>query len=229
MKGTSTATSARRWSILCDFDGTVTQQDVIDGLLERHGLPGWQQLEEDWLAGRIGSRECMQRQVALLDMDAGQLRAWLDAVPVDPDFSAFVAAARDRGHAVGIVSDGIDHAIHHILARFGLADLPVAANHWEPTPAPRRWRLTSPHAAADCGAGTCKCARIGLARSGDARPVLLIGDGRSDFCASGAADFVLAKGRLAGYCRERRIPHQPIAGFGAALELLPQLDAFLPA
>ncbi len=50
------------WSILCDFDGTISLEDVIDSLLEKYGQPGWQELEDQWKAGKIGSRECMQGQ-----------------------------------------------------------------------------------------------------------------------------------------------------------------------
>ena len=38
-----------QWSILCDFDGTISLEDVIDSLLENFGQPGWQQLEDQWL------------------------------------------------------------------------------------------------------------------------------------------------------------------------------------
>jgi 2-hydroxy-3-keto-5-methylthiopentenyl-1-phosphate phosphatase len=217
------------WRILCDFDGTITLEDVIDGLLERFGMPGWQGLEEDWIAGRIGSRECMQGQVALLDVGRAELDAHLDTLRIDPDFGAFVAAARALGHEVSIVSDGIDYAIHRLLRRHRLPPLAVAANRWLPTESPRRWRLASPYEAADCASGTCKCARVQQARERGAHPVLLIGDGRSDFCASQAADLVFAKGKLVDHCRQQRVPHQPIAGFGAALELLPRLDAWLAA
>lgn len=217
------------WNILCDFDGTISSEDVIDGLLTRHGLPGWQQLEDDWVAGRIGSRDCMQGQVALLDIGRDELDAHLDSLAIDPAFPAFVAAARARGHDLSVVSDGLDYAIHRILGRHGLGDLRVAANRWVATDDPRRWRLESPFSTADCPSGTCKCARIGLARPAPTAPVLLVGDGRSDFCASGAADLVFAKGRLATHCSEQRHRHRPIAGFADALALLPELDSLLAA
>jgi 2,3-diketo-5-methylthio-1-phosphopentane phosphatase len=217
----------RHWNILCDFDGTISTEDVIDGLLERYGQEGWRALEADWVAGQIGSRECMQGQVALLDLAGDELDAHLDTLAVDPDFPAFVAEARRQGHQVSVVSDGLDYAIRRLLARHGLGDLPVAANRLSPGDVPRRWRLDSPFSADDCGSGTCKCARIQGARAAPAGPVLLVGDGRSDFCASGAADLVFAKGRLARYCAEQQLRHRPIAGFGDALALLPDLDSLL--
>ena len=47
--------SSAPWTILCDFDGTIAVEDVIDSMLVRFGRPGWEALEDDWRAGRIGS------------------------------------------------------------------------------------------------------------------------------------------------------------------------------
>ncbi|WP_442975539.1 hypothetical protein, partial [Salmonella enterica] len=59
--------------MLCDFDGTIAHDDVIDSLLLRFGRAGWDRLEADWREGRIGSRECLAGQVALLDMSRDEL------------------------------------------------------------------------------------------------------------------------------------------------------------
>src|SRR5690242_21430352 len=210
------------WTILCDFDGTISVEDVIDSLLDRYGRPGWEQLERDWRAGRIGSRACMGGQVALLDMSQEELDAHLDDVWIDHAFPAFVAKARGLGVPIHVVSDGLDYAIHRILARHGLDDLPVSANHLAPGVPPQRWLLTSPFQAPGCSSGTCKCACAEQARAGGAK-TLLIGDGASDFCAADRADFVFAKHRLIEHCRAAGIPYVPITGFEDALELLPAL------
>jgi 2-hydroxy-3-keto-5-methylthiopentenyl-1-phosphate phosphatase len=210
------------WTILCDFDGTIAVEDVIDSLLDRYGRPGWEQLEKDWRAGRIGSRACMGGQVALLDMGHDELDARLAEVRIDHGFPAFVAKARERGVPIHVVSDGLDYAIHRILGRHGLDDLPVSANHLAPGVPPQRWRLTSPFQVPGCGSGTCKCACAEQARAGGAK-TLLIGDGASDFCAADHADFVFAKHRLIEHCRAAGIPYVPITGFEDALELLPAL------
>ena len=52
---------------------------------------------------------------------------------------------------------------------------------------------------------------------------LLIGDGASDFCVAGAADFVFAKGKLIAHSIAKNIPHVAIGGFADALNLLPAL------
>lgn len=209
------------WNIFCDFDGTISVADVIDSMLAEHGMPGWEQLEEDWRAGRIGSRECMSGQVALLDMDHVDIGRLLDAATIDPAFPAFVAEARRRHVPLQVVSDGLDYAIGVILRRHELRGLAVAANHLRRVSS-RRWQMDSPWQAAGCSSGTCKCACVDRMR-GDGRKTLLIGDGASDFCAAGHVDFVFAKSRLIGYCRANGIAHVPITGFDEATALLPLL------
>ena len=212
------------WTLLCDFDGTISLEDTTDTLLERFGQPGWEKLETEWREGRIGSRECMAGQVALLDMDRAELDEHLAARAVDPEFGEFVRRAQAQGMHVEILSDGLDYAIRKILARDALDHLPITANRLEPV-AERGWRLAFPNASTACTAasGTCKCARAARYQTAPRKRVLMIGDGASDFCVAEAADFVFAKGKLIAHCVAKNIPHAPIRGFADALALLPAL------
>lgn len=212
-------TSIQPWTVLCDFDGTIALDDVTDSLLLRFGRPGWDALESDWREGRIGSRQCMAGQVALLDCSADELFDHVAAVPIDSHFAAFVEAVEARGWPLVIVSDGLDLTINAILRRHGLARLPVVANHLVPD-GPRRWKLEFPNARTNCSvaSGTCKCAQApGAGR------VLMIGDGASDFCVAARADLNFARKRLLEHCLDQGLPHHPVADFQQALALLPEL------
>jgi 2,3-diketo-5-methylthio-1-phosphopentane phosphatase len=208
------------WTILCDFDGTIALDDTTDTLLERFGRPGWERLESDWRAGRIGSHDCMAGQVALLDMSGADLDAHLAERDIDPAFAEFVRVAHAGGTRIEVLSDGLDHAIRTILGRHGLDWLPITSNRLEPA-GERSWRLEFPHASPACrvASGTCKCVRARATR----KRVLLIGDGGSDFCVAETVDFVFAKSRLIDHCAARGIAHAPIGGFADALALLPGL------
>lgn len=208
------------WVIQCDFDGTISVADVTDALLERFGRPGWREIEAEWEAGEIGSGECMKRQVALLDMRRCELDEFLAGMAIDPHFASFVAAARRLGIALEVVSDGIDHAIHRILALHRLEGLPVRANHLVQVDE-RRWRLTSPHASTACvsACATCKCELLAQ-HAAASRKVLFVGDGRSDFCVADKADAVLAKSRLIDHCVQHGIAHAPFRDFEQALALM---------
>lgn len=211
------------WGILCDFDGTISLGDVTDALLSRFGRPGCDELETAWLAGEIGSRDCMRGQIALLDASLNEVNAVLDSIAIDPAFVEFAAVARQHGVPLQVVSDGLDYAIGRILSRHGLHDLPVFANRLEQR-GERGWALHFPHSNPHCrkGSGHCKCAHAAQQQRHWAR-TLYVGDGASDFCVSGEVDLVLAKDKLVDYCRAQGIAHYPVSGFAAALALWPAL------
>ncbi len=210
------------WTILCDFDGTVTLRDVTDSLLVELGRAGWEDLEAQWRSGAIGSRECMTGQVALLGGDTSQLNAVIDHIAIDPAFPAFVRAARSKGAHVVILSDGLDHAIDRILARQGIdPPLEIVSNHLVRTQT-EAWKLVFPHSQPDCRSGNCKCA-CARRQQKLGRLTLLIGDGQSDVCVAGRANFVFAKDRLLEHCRSNGIQHRAFTDFNEAAALLPDL------
>lgn len=211
------------WSVLCDFDGTISPRDTADCLIDAFGNARCQQLEQAWLAGEIGSRTCMGEQIAELRASRAELDRLIDAIHIDPGFPDFVRTAEALGVEVIVVSDGLDYVIARILARYGLTRLPIRANRLTAT-APCRWRLSFPFARSGCTSGHCKCAQVRTAH-GHSRRTLLIGDGTSDFCAAARADRVWAKGRLAEYCQQQRIAYQPLRDFTEARSMLSGLRA----
>jgi 2-hydroxy-3-keto-5-methylthiopentenyl-1-phosphate phosphatase len=60
------STARVKCRVLVDFDGTIAPTDTTDLLLERFAEPEWHSIEDDWKAGRIGSRECLVRQIDLV-------------------------------------------------------------------------------------------------------------------------------------------------------------------
>ena len=206
-----------RVNVVCDFDGTIALEDVTDSLLDRFADPSWKQVEAQWLAGQFGSRECMARQVSLIDATYEELDRYLDAVEIDPSFPSFIDECERRGNvALNVVSDGIDYAVKRILGNHALSRLRVKANALIAL-ADNRYRLEFPHSVTDCSvqAGTCKCA---IARNltkplPSYSPTILIGDGKSDFCIASRADFVFAKDRLLAHCQANAIPYLPFGSF----------------
>ena len=136
------------------------------------------------------------------------------------EYEAFLrlsALCTANGLPVSVVSDGLDRVAATMLARAGVK-LPIIANHLDWLGADR-WRLGFPHAREDCqsAAGHCKCATL-TPEPGGLR--VLVGDGRSDFCAATVADLVIAKGALAMYCGNNRIPFEPFTDFAGASAVL---------
>ncbi|MBF9235276.1 MtnX-like HAD-IB family phosphatase [Microvirga alba] len=195
--------------VYIDFDGTISLTDTTDLLLQHFAAPEWQEIEAAWERGEIGSQECMIRQISLLNVSPNELDCWLETIPLDPAFSSFVRFCEQLGFPVTIVSDGLDRTIKTALRRLGLT-LPVVANHLEWL-GETKWKLGFPFAREGCRslAGHCKCSS--MAETHGRR--VLIGDGRSDFCAAERADIVFAKGKLLAHCRATGLQHLPYATF----------------
>ena len=205
--------------IFCDFDGTIAEGDVTDRLLETFADRAWRRIEADWRAGRIGSADCMARQVELLRCSRRALDKRLDGIGIDPDFAGFVAFCRRIGASLTVVSDGLDYAIERMLVRVGIRDVPIVANRLLFL-RDGRHAMASPHRWTDClvAAGTCKCAVV---RSpGRPGKSVLIGDGRSDFCAADTVDFVVAKQSLLSFCRDNGLQHVAFTRFAEVPGLL---------
>ena len=206
---------APRARVLLDFDGTVTRTDTVDHLLERFALPQWRDIENEWDNGTIGSRECLERQSALLRATPAELDDAIDHVPIDPGIHALVRRCHAHALDLTIVSDGYDRAIRRVLGRAGLY-VPFVSNILLPK-GQNEWTLLAPWALASCRvrAAHCKCAR-----TKGAGPVVLIGDGRSDFCVAHSASFVIAKGKLGRYCAERHLAHSAVSDLAGAIDAL---------
>lgn len=211
------------WSIVCDFDGTIALSDVTDRLLERFAAPEWLQLERAWSANTINSRDCLMRQTELLAMTAEELTASLRDIQIDPAFVEFMAFAQQKLCTVRVASEGYTQVIRALLNRAGAPPVPIAATYMIRN-GRNHWMLGCPFSEPDCstGAATCKCAVAREGRS-SAAPVLVIGDGRSDFCVASKADFVFARGALLEFCRAQALPHAAVANFAEARQQLAAL------
>jgi 2,3-diketo-5-methylthio-1-phosphopentane phosphatase len=203
--------------VLIDFDGTIAPDDPTDRLFARFADPSWHVIERQWQSGEISSRECMARQVALLRASPEALDAEISTIRIDPGFPKFLEFCRRHGAELKIVSDGFDRVVSTALESARLT-VPFFANRLEWL-GEDCWRLAFPHARSDChvGGANCKCSH---ARRPRQWPCIVIGDGRSDFCMSAGADYVLAKGTLAEYCRSRGRAYAPFANFNDVTALL---------
>lgn len=206
---------------LVDFDGTLVPSDATDSLLERFAPPEWREIEALWQAGKIGSRECLSRQVALIRATPAEFDRAVDAISIDPSFRSFMQVCADYGITASVVSDGFDRVIGRVLYNHGVV-MRYTANCLEHAGGDR-WTLSFPHAMEGCRmlAGHCKCA-TGERESRGLK--IAIGDGRSDFCVASGADLVFAKGNLAQHCAAQGIAHIPVRNFA---EVTQGLSAWL--
>jgi 2-hydroxy-3-keto-5-methylthiopentenyl-1-phosphate phosphatase len=189
-------------SILVDYDGTVSSQDVGDLLLERHvdDQALVRKMDRAYDDGLVGSRDLVAWDMEVLPRDARLLHAEAEAIAQDDTFPAFVRDVRAAGALVEIVSDGLGFYVASNLARLdpALADLPVATNaNAIDGPA----GVSFPYGHPTCFVcGTCKRERVRCHGAGG-RAVIFVGDGTSDRYAAHHADIVFAKRALLDWGR----------------------------
>jgi 2,3-diketo-5-methylthio-1-phosphopentane phosphatase len=219
--------------LFLDFDGTISERDAIDALLEAFAPPEWLAIEAEWQAGRIGSRECISAQMALVRATPAEVNALLDSIKVDRGFATLLETCAGLRVPVHIVSDGLDYCIQRILADAGphlargLDDVRVFANRL--VPAGAGWQVEFPYLAESCAHGCATCKPAVMRRLNHAGAfTIFVGDGLSDRYAAECADLVFAKGALTDYCRTHSISHityEDLGKVAACLEALLCADA----
>ena len=206
--------------IICDFDGTITKIDTLDMFMYKYAKPEWRILEDEWLAGRMGSKECIRKEFDLIEnMTEEELEKFFGTVELDDYFKEFYEAATANGARVAIVSDGFDMFIYKILARYGLENIEFYTNRLKFDNG--EFIMGFPNISADCkkASGTCKCKVVEKLKK-DYKKTIYIGDGLSDCCACDKADIVFAKKRLLKYCKDNDIFHVEFETFADVMSKL---------
>src|SRR4051812_4609984 len=93
----------RRPILFIDFDGTITRGDVTDLILETFADERWLDIEKQRQAGRIGARDCLRAQVALVRATRQRLDGLIDSVQVDEGFRLLLDICARQEVRVNIV------------------------------------------------------------------------------------------------------------------------------
>ena len=200
-----------------DFDGTVTKNDVVDLILERFASSEWKKIEQEWVSGKIGSRECLTRQIAVVSATKQELTQLISEVEMDPYFFSFLKTAKKLEIPITIVSDGFRWVIEDILKRVpknvrGFASaLPIFSNQLEWHGSSIRVRFPEGPV---CGHACANCkSRVIETHRAPGQKIIFIGDGLSDRFAAAASDLTFAKSKLLKFCEEKSITHEKYSSF----------------
>lgn len=207
--------AVHRVEVLCDFDGTITNDDIGFRIIEAFGSPGWQEVEEAYQRGEKGSRQALLEIFSTIHVSEDRLRHFIEGnFHVDPYFGSFLDFCGRLNVNVTVLSDGFDFYIDLMFAKFGV-EVPYLANSLRVVDG--SLLATFPHHSACCGlCGNCKRTYAEQLKRWGA-DIIYIGDGCSDRCASETADIVFAKDFLAEHCRQKGINYRPFKGFADIL------------
>jgi 2-hydroxy-3-keto-5-methylthiopentenyl-1-phosphate phosphatase len=200
-----------RRTLVVDFDGTVTEQDLLDEIASRFGDPVvYQAVDEGLDEGRIPLREVITREFEPVRKPLEEIVGWeLENVRIRPGFHELVELAQAQGWRFVIVSSGFHELIEPILEREGIS-VELHANRVDPRPDGWRVLWQYDESCESCGE-SCKRSIV-QEFAGDGE-LVYVGDGYSDRCAAEASDRVFAMKGLAQYLDERGIPYERFDDF----------------
>lgn len=201
-------------AIYCDFDGTITKNDSVNGFFEKYARDDWMASEKLWIEGKISSKENAIIQVNMLDnVSQKQLDDYIDSIEIDDYFLDFVDYVKSKNIKLTILSDGFDLFIQKLLERYNL-DIPYYANKL--TYNDGKFNIEFPYYNENCDkkAGMCKCHKV------KENHFCYIGDGTSDLCIASKADVLFATKNLHKYCEENFINHHYFYSFSNIINKL---------
>jgi 2,3-diketo-5-methylthio-1-phosphopentane phosphatase len=209
--------------IFCDFDGTITQEDCIDKLLNIYADKEWENIEREWKNGLIGSKECIVRQLKCVEkISFEQLEDFIKNIKIDNHFFEFINYIQKNSIEFHIVSDGFGLFIKNILGNNNIFNISAYSNDLELLDS--KLIASFPNSKENClsQGGNCKCGIIKKLCSNKFK--IYIGDGKSDICAIKNADLIFAKGTLAKYCVENSINFVEYDNFNKILNHIAQKE-----
>lgn len=192
--------------VVCDFDGTITKEDSINGFLGKFADKKWLEVEDEWVNGRISTCDAMTSQFGMIEnMTEEKLNEYFNSVELDDYFKEFCKVCKEKDIDIAVVSDGLKLFIDKIFEINKIENLPVYSNKAEFVN--NKFQIEFPHKIDDCKnkSGTCKCKFVQDFKK-DYNEIIYVGDGVSDYCVADKADVLFAKKRLMLYCKKEKIP-----------------------
>jgi 2-hydroxy-3-keto-5-methylthiopentenyl-1-phosphate phosphatase len=192
--------------LVLDWDGTITERDTLDLVLQAFGdAEIYERVEQELDAGRMTLNDVIAAEFATVTVPLDEAVDYVvEHTRVRPGFAEL---ARARNPLV--VSSGFHELIEPVLEREGvLGEVELRANRVEARPEGWRVHFRVAQPCEECGE---PCKRGDLPEG----EIVYAGDGHSDYCASLAADRVFAIGGLARWLERRGVRHEPLTDFYA--------------
>jgi 2-hydroxy-3-keto-5-methylthiopentenyl-1-phosphate phosphatase len=193
--------------IQCDFDGTLTMEDMGFYLLDTFAQGDWRKWLEQYRNDQITVGEFNSRAFATVRAAEEELvAATLSQVKLRNGFPELVAYCQKRGLRLAIVSNGLDFYIASILNDAGLGDVEAhAATSWF-HPGGLTVQYIDPDGVALDNDFKAAYTRLFLK---EGYKVAYVGNGPSDINPASLSQHIFARDGLLDYCKEKKLPCQP--------------------
>lgn len=200
--------------IFIDFDGTISTEDVGEKIfIETISDGKVQPILEDIKNKAISAREGWAR---LFEASEGltleKISRIAGTIQLEKGIDEFLGYCAEQQFDIYILSDGFEEYITMILGRYGITGIPLYANRLAPA-ADGSLSPVFPWTDEECPVcANCKRNHL-ISNSSDDDVTVYIGNGSSDTCPVGYADYVFAKDYLLKYCEKEKITFFPYKDF----------------
>jgi len=200
-------------ALQCDFDGTVTEEDVSFLLLDTYVGSQWREYLKEYIEGRIPVGTFNKKVFGMMKADRQTMTDLVlnsDRVKIRPGFRELVDYCSRKDFKVVIVSNGLIFYIEVILENLGINGLEVhaAENHFSPDG--MEVRYVGPDGT-EMEVGYKEAYTEMLEKQGYS--IIYLGNGVSDIFSSRRAIKVFATGDLLEKCREEKLECTPFNDF----------------
>ena len=197
--------------IQCDFDGTVTEEDVSFFLLDTFAQGDWRRLLREYKDHRISVGEFNTRAFAMVKNDkAALLEEVRVKTKVRAGFQELVSYCQKKDFRLVIVSNGLDFYIRAVLKDLGLENSEVHAAQASFHPEGMKVQYVGPDGRILENGFKESYIKSFLALG---YRIIYVGNGDSDFPPARHAYYIFATGDLLAYCRESNLRHKPFDNF----------------
>lgn len=199
---------AKSLSVFCDFDGTITERDMIVTICEKFCPPEWTTIAKEILAQRKSVREGVAELFHMIPSSKKQeiLDFARKVMKLRAGFPEFLDFCQQNGLLFTVCSGGIDFFVEPLMAPFQRQIhkiYSIPADFSGPTIA-----LKHPYGCETCG--TCK---VKVMAEYPETIKILIGDSITDLHGARHANVVFARDRLKGYLNKEKISYHPFETF----------------
>jgi 2-hydroxy-3-keto-5-methylthiopentenyl-1-phosphate phosphatase len=193
--------------IQCDFDGTITEEDMGFLLLDTFAQGDWRKWLQQYRENEISVGEFNSKAFATVKGGREELlEAVMGRVKLRDGFHELVSYCQGEDFRLVIVSNGLDFYIASILNDAGLGDIEAhAARTWF-HPGGLEVQYIGPDGTPLDSDFKAAYTRLFLK---EGYQVVYVGNGPSDITPASLAQHIFARDGLLDYCQERSLPCQP--------------------
>ncbi|APV44170.1 2-hydroxy-3-keto-5-methylthiopentenyl-1-phosphate phosphatase [Dehalogenimonas formicexedens] len=206
----------------CDFDGTLTEEDVSFLILDRFAEGDWKSILKDYQEGRIPVGQFNYRAFKLVKQNRATLEKLVrKEARLRPGVRELLDYCRAKGIEFRVVSNGLDFYVQTLLGHNGFGQVEIAASRtlFTPNGLDARYYDIDNHELVD----EFKAYHTRRFLNQGYR-VLYAGNGVSDVPASRLAEHTFATDSLLDYYRREKLAHTPFSDLRDIVEGLEKLN-----